>query len=145
VLGAFVLVVATMVVSGCNRHPDDPVSARNAGRVNSGLEVTAKRIRFAPRTATQGQGTIYIGLGSASIHLRGHEDGYCVFDYTFEIEGGYTTYRCRVPLSEPFVAIEALNNEEVSTSFDLTRCEIIKRGNVHEGTKRSSRRSKPSG
>jgi hypothetical protein len=123
-------VVASAV--GCAERWQEPVSTQALHGGHTGVTVSETRLQFTPRTATEGRGTIGLGLGSASVELGGHEGGCCVFDYTFEIEGGYTTYRCRVPLSAPSVVVEAVSDYEVATSFDLADCEVIKRGNLHE-------------
>jgi hypothetical protein len=53
------------------------------------------------------------------------------FRYTPEIEGGYTTYECTVPISATFVAIRIAPDGTVGeTSFDLAACKVIGQGNV---------------
>ena len=54
-----------------------------------------------------------------------------MFDYTCEIEGGYTTYRCRLPADAPPATIQLPGGAtDPTTSFDLNRCRIVRTGNV---------------
>lgn len=117
-----------LAAGGCQR-------SSTAGRpteatAGSGLQITKTNIVFIPSACKAGSAVLWLGLGSASVKLLGHADGHCVFDYTFEIEGGYSTYRCRVPLSTERVTIEAVGSSEVRTSFDLKGCKLLKTGNM---------------
>lgn len=95
--------------------------------------VTNDAITFDPRTCTEGSGTIWLALGSVKVKVLGQKDGFCVFDYTVEVEGGYTTYRCRIPVSDPPVWVRKGGATGTTTSFDLSKCEKVANGNVHFG------------
>lgn len=104
----------------------------------AGFAVTKDAITIDPRVCTQGTGTLFFGLGSVQVRVVGQQDGQCVFEYTLEVEGGYTTWRCRVPVSDGPIVIQRNSNgaepqKWVKTSFDLEKCEKIETGNVHLG------------
>lgn len=62
----------------------------------------------------------------------GHKEGELLFEYTHEVEGGYTVYLCRVPVSGPLVTIRLPKggDTEPRTSFDLEDCGFVRRGSV---------------
>lgn len=54
------------------------------------------------------------------------------FEFTHEVEGGYTVYRVEVPTDSGTVEIRAEpDGAEVATSFDLQHATIVRKGNVH--------------
>lgn len=71
-------------------------------------------------------------LGSVTVETLGHKEGVLLFEYTHEVEGGYTVYLCRVPVTEPLVTIRLPKggDTEPETSFDLEDCELVRRGSV---------------
>ncbi|MFG0261657.1 MAG: hypothetical protein ACF788_04630 [Novipirellula sp. JB048] len=73
-----------------------------------------------------------IGLGSVTLETIKTEDGKLTFQYTPEIEGGYTLYECTVPVSASPITIQ-VNQDGTpgETSFDLTECRVVGTGNVH--------------
>lgn len=104
----------------------------------AGLVVTKDAITIDPTVCTRGTGTLFFGLGSVQVKVVGQQEGQCVFDYTLDVEGGYTTWRCRVPVSDPPVVIQRNSDgaefqKWVKTSIDLSKCEKIEAGNVHFG------------
>ncbi len=71
----------------------------------------------------------YMSLGSVWVEVLGHVNGRCVFEYTSEIEGGYTVYRCQVSAAATSPSIQ-INDGLPETSFNLDECEIVRTGNV---------------
>lgn len=71
-------------------------------------------------------------LGSVTVETLGHKEGELLFEYTHEVEGGYTVYLCRVPVSGQLVTIRLPKggDTEPETSFDLEDCEFVRRGSV---------------
>jgi hypothetical protein len=69
--------------------------------------------------------------------MLGHEKGECVFEFTDEVEGGYSVYRCRVPVESGPVTIEQGTIREgesswpgIITSFPRDQGTIVRRGNL---------------
>ena len=100
--------VAIIVASLSTRFAPVAVGAPPATRP-SPVEVTGTRLTFVPKTAAEGEGGFSWALGSVSVKLRGHRDGRCEFDYTWEVEGAgnYQVYRVSVPLDSGPVVIDA--------------------------------------
>jgi len=72
-----------------------------------------------------------IGLGSITIQTVQVKDKKLTFLYTPEVEGGYTTYECTVPVSSKPVEFKIdSDGTPGKTSYDLTKCKIVKRGNL---------------
>lgn len=80
-------------------------------------------------------------LGSVCVTVQGVKDDACVFEYMFEIEGGYTVHLCQVPRSAGEVSVRWTwkpnpdglgGHEHMATSFATERCEVVKTGNVFE-------------
>jgi hypothetical protein len=109
-----------------------PGNAGQAGDKSSLIKVEqGKSLSFDPKTCTQGQATVAWGLGSTSVKVLGHKDGFCVFEVKAEVEGGYTVYLCKVPLDSGPVTIEV--GLPAKTSFALDKCKIVRGGNVLNG------------
>ena len=85
-----------------------------------------------------------IGLGSITIETLAASKKQLTFRYTPEIEGGYTVYECTVPISPAPVKFEiARDGTPGPTSFDLTKCKVIRRGNEHFDPKPASKAVNP--
>lgn len=104
--------------------------ASAAPKAGTQFTVTKTSIRFDPKTCVRGSAGLGWGLGSVGVNVLGREDGYCVFDYTDEVEGGYSIYRCRVDLDGPPVTIESTPSG-IKTSFSLKDAHVLHRGNIH--------------
>lgn len=62
------------------------------------------------------------GLGSKNITVKGVKENNCIFEYTDEMEGGYTTYECSIANSI---------TEVIPSGIDVDNyCSIIKSGNM---------------
>lgn len=99
----------------------------------SPFKVSKNTVSFDPKACAEGETQLRWMLGSVHVKILGHKDGQCVFEFTREIEGGYTVYRCQVPVDGPPVTIEVGGAKLVQTPFPLNRCEIIRRGTVCHG------------
>lgn len=103
---------------------------------SSSIIVEGHRLRFNPKTCTQGQGGFGWGNGSASVTILGHQEGKCIFDYQWEVEGAgsYQVHRVKVPLDQE-VIIEAEDGKSdekhhwsvVFTSFTQEQATLIRR------------------
>ena len=73
-----------------------------------------------------------IGQGSITVETLRTEGKLLIFQYTPEIEGGYTTYECTAVIgNEPVVFRVNPDGTPGLTSFDLTKCKVVGGGNVH--------------
>lgn len=84
-------------------------------------------------TAPPGQKRRFdLGQGSITIETIRSDDGSLVFQYTPEIEGGYTVYECKVPIGqEPVVFRVNRDGTPGEPSFDLSKCKRLRMGNLH--------------
>jgi hypothetical protein len=72
-----------------------------------------------------------MGQGSITIETLRVTDQMLTFHYTPEVEGGYAIYECTVPVSPS--AVEFHINPDGTpgeTSFDLTKCTLVRSGNL---------------
>ena len=60
-------------------------------------------------------------MGSKTITVKGKQDTNCVIEYTNEVEGGYTVYKCLIPDK-----LKSINFSEIN----LNNCSELKSGNV---------------
>ena len=72
-----------------------------------------------------------IGQGSVTLEIIEANDNQTTFRFTPEIEGGYTTYECKLPVTTEPITIQ-INQDGTPgpTSFDLSKCRMIKSGNA---------------
>jgi hypothetical protein len=72
------------------------------------------------------------GFGSVTVETFGHSNSEFAFEYTKEIEGGYTVYRCTAPIAAPAITIEIPKGggTQPKTSFDLKKCKVVRSGNL---------------
>ena len=106
-------------------EPSQSVSAINFDEAGG---VVSLDTRIPPRQRQ----SFGIGQGSVTLETIGVKDSHLTFLYTPEIEGGYTTYECTVPVSASPITIK-VNRDGTpgATSFDLTECRVVKSGNLH--------------
>jgi hypothetical protein len=110
-------------ITASNAESPQPVSAfefdKEAGIISLNSQIPPpQRRRFD------------IGQGSVTLETVGIEDGKLTFQYTPEIEGGYTTYECTVPVSSTPITIKVnADGTPGDTSFDLSKCKVIRSGN----------------
>lgn len=105
---------------------------------STGIVVDGTRLSFEPKTCTTGQTGFAWGLGSVQVKVLGHEDGKCVFDYIWEVEGAgnYRVDRVRVPVNAGPVVIEAGDSKGgpnhwsfVYTSFTKEQATLVRLSN----------------
>jgi hypothetical protein len=129
------------VAYGCAPSGDASTQSPSALQpvVDSSAEVSAfslddtKQIIYLDTQLAPGQRRRFdIGLGSITIQTLRVTDKKLTFHYTPEVEGGYTIYECTVPVSTTRVEFR-INSDGTpgKTSFDLTKCKLVRRGNVH--------------
>lgn len=134
------LFVVLWITCGCIRQasnsnanhtsPDGPTLAVSAFT----LEEAKGRIVLDTRI-TPGQCQRFdIGLGSITVETITAQDGILTVQYTPEVEGGYSVYECKLPISARPVVFEIdLSGVPGETSFDLSECKRLKTGNLHFG------------
>ncbi len=146
------LVLMALLISGCNKDSVAPAPTADGGEVvastasrsatapaASGFTATKDKITLDPLLGGPGRKTLFFGLGSVTLEVVGLRDGFCVFDYAEEVEGGYTTRRFRVPTSGPAVWVKRDGTDGFAgqfgarTSFDPARGEVLGGGNLHNG------------
>jgi hypothetical protein len=110
---------------GADAEPSQSVSAIDFDEAGG---VVSLDTRIPPRQIQ----SFGIGQGSVTLETIEVKDSHLTFLYTPEIEGGYTTYECTVPISASPITIK-VNRDGTpgATSFDLTECRIVKSGNLH--------------
>ncbi len=71
------------------------------------------------------------GLGSESVEVKGRRRNRCILQHTSEIEGGYSTKQCRIPISLGELTISAGYSHELDYSLKVSKyCKVIKAGNI---------------
>jgi hypothetical protein len=106
-----------------NTERSQQVSAFNFSKAEGIISLDT---RIRPRQI----GKFYIGLGSVTLETLEIKNDSLIFRYTPEIEGGYTIYECTVPISDSPLTIK-VSSTPGETSFDLTKCRVVKTGNIH--------------
>jgi hypothetical protein len=91
---------------------------------SSAVKVEGRRLSFDPKTCTEGYGHVFFFSGSFAVQVIGHKDGQCRFEFTYEIEGGYTVYLGQVPVNGGLVTIDAQGPLE--TSFPWKSLTILR-------------------
>lgn len=134
---AFILLLA--LVGGCGQSEIAPT-----GESSKSSENTVQLEKISAFNFSKAEGIISldtripprqmrrfdIGLGSVTLETLEMKNDSLIFRYTPEIEGGYTIYECTVPVSASPVTIK-VNMTPGETSFDLTKCRVVKTGNLH--------------
>lgn len=136
-------IVAMLFIVGCNKKKkyvtNAPPSRQSAISVRNYTQPSG--ISFDETSGVITIGTVVnakdrrrfdFAFGSVTVEIIGHDNDKCVFEYTCEIEGGYTTYRCCVLISGPQVTIQIPKNGiDIKTSFGLDKCEIVRTDKMH--------------
>ena len=135
------LIFATVAIAGCQRFEPPPVAqpeeaepfvTGNDEDFSFAFDEEQGLIRLDPTTPAGRTRRFDIGQGSVTLETREVRDQTMTFWYTPEIEGGYTTYECVVPLSGTMITVKVnADGMPGETSFDLSKCRIIKEGNLH--------------
>jgi hypothetical protein len=135
------LLLFLTLACGCGQSSDAPtdVSSTNNENAQSTQQVCAFDFdeaagiifldtRIPPRQCRR----FDIAQGSATLETIEMKDNCLTFQYTPEIEGGYTIYECTVPVSASPITIK-VNKDGTpgATSFDLAECRVVKSGNLH--------------
>jgi hypothetical protein len=103
-----------------NSQPSDNSSAAN------GISVTATSLSFDPETCELTDAVLPLGEGSISVNVLERDDNVCTFEYTLEVDGGYSVYQVTVSVHDGMVIIEvAPETNKVTTSFDLAKATIV--------------------
>jgi hypothetical protein len=127
----YVLAIVFAAALGLPRGAGD-----EAPKKSSPVTVEGKRLTFDPKTCTEGKGGFAWGLGSLTVTVLGHEDGKCVFDYQWEVEGAgnHVVHRVKVPTDSGPVVIEAEGRKgpdenhwsRVFTSFTRKQAKLVR-------------------
>lgn len=112
------------------KAPDGDRSGQSESGKKTFIDVAESSLAFHPGTCVRGKAGFGWGLGSVQINIHGREHGFCIFDYTSEVEGGISVYRCRAPVNGPRIKIY-VDNGSIATSFSLEKAKLIRSGNVH--------------
>jgi hypothetical protein len=135
------LLLALTLASGCGQSSSTPkeLSATQStdappSQLNSAFHydnasgIISLDTRVSPRQSRR----FDIGQGSITLETIEMNNNQLTFQYTREIEGGYTIYECTVAVSASPVTIK-VNRDGTpgDTSFDLSQCRVVKTGNVH--------------
>lgn len=115
------------------RKPGSPPEPKSVG--SSPVLTEGTRITFDPKSCKTGRGQFFWALGSVAVKVLGQRDGCCVFEYTAEVEMGWTVYEVRVPVDSGPVVIEVAtlvdgtsSYQGVRTSFPLRKAKVLRRG-----------------
>lgn len=96
------------------------------------LDKTRQVVFVDTRVSPPARRRFDIGQGSISLETLKVENNQLTFRYTPEVEGGYTTTECTIPVSATPVEIKiAPDGTPSDTSFDLTDCTPLRHGNLH--------------
>lgn len=123
-----------VMIAGCGTEPqtsnqktpvNEPISAFT-------FEQSKNRILLDTRIPPKQMRRFDIGLGSITIETISASDNVLTIYYTPEVEGGYTTYLCRLPISKKPVTFEIdPSGCPGNTSFKLEECKVLKTGSLH--------------
>ncbi|QDT20993.1 hypothetical protein [Gimesia chilikensis] len=119
------IILLLLLLAGCSRSTPSPGPAISFDEA-SGV-ITINPAVDAKRKISYG-----FPLGSVTVETLGHKEGELLFEYTHEVEGGYTVYLCRVPVTDQPVTIELPKggDTEPKTSFDLEDSKFVREGSV---------------
>jgi hypothetical protein len=79
----------------------------NANDVATKIAVTEASPIFDSATCEITSALLPMGQGSVAVDINQRKGGVCTFEYTFDVEGGYTVYRVSVPVDGGLVDIHA--------------------------------------
>lgn len=127
------IIILLVLLVGCSggTPPAGPASQAAQGTAISFDQATGV-ITVNPAVDSKRKIGYGFPLGSVTVETLGHKEGELLFEYTHEVEGGYTVYLCRVPVSGPLVTIRLPKggDTEPVTSFDMKDCEFVRSGNM---------------
>lgn len=113
-----------------------PARGGEPAKQPAAIIVEEQRLTFDPKHCHSGTAMFYWGLGSARVTMRGPQQGRCVFDYQWEVEGAgaYQVHRVRVPLDSGPVVIDAARRDpdpkhhwsSIYTSFTKSQATLIR-------------------
>ena len=127
------MVLLLLLLTGCAQDvPTDRLSSNSARGTAISFDEATGVITVDPAVDSKRKISYGFPLGSVTVETLGHKEGELRFEYTHEVEGGYTVYLCRVPVSGPLVTIRLPKggDTEPVTSFDLEDCDFVRQGNV---------------
>lgn len=134
----FILILGLVFACGCGSSSNLPtqesiqadVAATSSEKVSAFRLDKTKNVIYMDTRVAPGQLCRFdIGLGSITIETLHAADEKLTFHYTPEIEGGYTTYECAVPVSPSPVEFRIESDGTPgSTSFDLSKCKVVRSG-----------------
>lgn len=126
---------------GCGQSGNAPTEVSSTINENAQSSQHASAFNFEETTGTISLDTripprqkrrFDIGLGSVTLETIEIQDRNLTFQFTSELEGGYTMYECTVPVSaSPVTIMVNTDGSPGETSFDLAECRVVKTGNVH--------------
>ncbi len=136
-----VLILLFALVCGCGESGNTPTevastvseNAESSQQVSAfDFDEAAGMISLDTRIPPRQRQRFDIGQGSVELETIEMKGNNLTFQYTPEIEGGYTSYECIVPVSASPITIKVnTDGTPGETSFDLTDCRVVKTGNVH--------------
>ena len=139
-MSRFMNLLGLAIACGCGTEDNAPpqTPALSEAVVDSSPEASAFQldetkhvISLNTQIAPGQQRRFDIGQGSITIETLHVRDGNLTFHYTPEVEGGYATYECTVPVSpKPVEFIIDPGGTPGATSFDLTKCKLVRHGNL---------------
>lgn len=110
-----------------NESNGDPPPQVSAFAFDKAQGIISLNTRIPPRQKKR----FDIGQGSITLETLSIEDGKMTFQYTPEIEGGYTIYECTVPVSPTPITIKvSTDGTPGDNSFNLAECKVIRSGNL---------------
>lgn len=132
-IGSLAGIFGWLVLGACEEaaRPDRDGSGAARNEPGTPIVVDGSSMVFDPRTVMRGSAGTGWGLGSYRVWILGRAGGQCVFELFDEIEGGFTSYLCSVPVDGPPVRIFE-HNGDLARTFDLAKAEVLGRGNLHE-------------
>lgn len=110
-----------MALSACT-----PAGPSKPAVKSSPIVVENKRLTFEPKTCTEGRAGLSWEFGTLSVTVLGQHDGFCEFDYQYEVESagkGYHIYRVSVPIDSGPVVIDPRRGQ---TSFSEKQMKLIR-------------------
>lgn len=137
----FLLLLGLVFVCGCGPSDNASIQKPNVTKavVDSSPKTSAFRfdeqnlvIYLNTQIAPPQSQRFDIGQGSITLETLHVKDNKLTFQYTPEIEGGYTIYECTVPVSSAPLEFKITSDGiPGATSFSLENCKKIRSGNLH--------------
>jgi hypothetical protein len=137
----FVVVVATVILAGCSfdSTTDSVEDLPNNTQTNSiasvrSLLVNPTKLVLNPKACRIGDfGGLTDGCDDGYLVVTALDGDQCEFEFKHGGCGGNSsTYRCRIPIAGPAVAVEVVNGI-LTTSFELKESDIIARDGPNAG------------